>query len=33
MVPVGLVLKMVMSGTDKFLKSKDDFTEIKKTER
>ena len=32
MVPVGLVLKMVIGGTDKFLKAKDDFTEIKKTE-
>ena len=31
MVPVGLVLKMVIGNTDKFLKKKDDLLEIKKT--
>ncbi len=31
MVPVGLVLKMVIGGTDKFIKIKDSLSEIKKT--
>ncbi len=31
MVPIGLVLKMVIGGTDKFIKVKNDFTKIKKT--
>tara|TARA_B100000242_G_scaffold273918_1_gene227893 strand:- start:1760 stop:3703 length:1944 start_codon:yes stop_codon:yes gene_type:complete len=31
MVPIGLVLKMVIGGTDKFIKIKDSLSEIKKT--
>ena len=31
MVPVGLVLKMVIGGTDKFIRIKDDFSKPKKT--
>ncbi len=31
MVPIGLVLKMVIGGSDKFIKNKDRFLEIKKT--
>ena len=31
MVPIGLVLKMAIGGTDKFIKNKDRFLEIKKT--
>ena len=31
MVPVGLVLKMVIGGTDKFISVKDDLSEPKKT--
>ncbi len=31
MVPVGLVLKMAIGGSDKFIKNKDSFSEIKKT--
>ncbi len=33
MVPVGLVLKMVIGGSDKFLKFKDEFIELKKTQK
>ena len=33
MVPIGLVLKMVIGGTDKFIKKKDEFIEIKKTKK
>ena len=32
MVPIGLVLKMAIGGTEKFLKIKDDLSEIKKTQ-
>ena len=31
MVPIGLVLKMAIGGSDKFIKNKDRFLEIKKT--
>ena len=31
MVPIGLVLKMAMVDTDKFIKIKDDVIKIKKT--
>ncbi len=31
MVPIGLVLKMAIGGSDKFIKNKDSFLEIKKT--
>ena len=33
MVPVGLVLKMVIGGSDKFVKIKDDSFKIKKTKK
>ncbi|MAW17348.1 MAG: primosomal protein N' [Candidatus Pelagibacter sp. TMED272] len=33
MVPIGLVLKMVIGGTDKFFKSKDNSIKIKKTKK
>tara|TARA_B100000575_G_scaffold292884_1_gene302521 strand:+ start:3765 stop:5708 length:1944 start_codon:yes stop_codon:yes gene_type:complete len=33
MVPIGLVLKMVIGGVDKFLKIEDEFTDLKKTEK
>ena len=33
MVPVGLVLKMVIGGSDKFLKFKDELIELKKTQK
>ena len=33
MVPIGLVLKMVIGGTDKFIKKKDDTFQIKKTKK
>ena len=32
MVPIGLVLKMVIGSSDKFLRIKDDSTKLKKTE-
>ena len=33
MVPIGLVLKMVIGGTDKFIRIKDDLISIKKTKK
>ena len=33
MVPIGLVLKMVIGGTDKFIKANDNIIEIKKTKK
>ena len=33
MVPIGLVLKMVIGGTDKFFKAKDNSIKIKKTKK
>ena len=33
MVPIGLVLKMVIGGSDKFLRMKDNLTEAKKTKK
>ena len=33
MVPIGLVLKMVIGGSDKFVKIKDDSFKIKKTKK
>ena len=33
MVPVGLVLKMVIGGTDKFIRIKDDLSKAKKTKK
>ncbi len=33
MVPIGLVLKMAIGGTDKFIKSNDNFTKLKKTKK
>ncbi len=33
MVPIGLVLKMVIGGTDKYIRIKDNLTEIKKTKK
>ena len=33
MVPVGLVLKMVIGGTDKFIRIKDDLSKVKKTKK
>ena len=33
LVPIGLVLKMVIGGTDKFIKKKDELTNFKKTKK
>ena len=33
MVPIGLVLKMAIGGTDKFIRVKDDLIDVKKTEK
>ena len=33
MVPIGLVLKMVIGGSDKFVRIKDNLTEAKKTKK
>ena len=33
MVPIGLVLKMVIGGTDKYIRIKDNLAEIKKTKK
>ena len=33
MVPIGLVLKMVIGGTDKYIKIKDKIIEVKKTKK
>ena len=33
MVPIGLVLKMVIGGSDKFIRKKDNIPEIKKTKK
>ena len=33
MVPIGLVLKMVIGGSDKFIRKKDIIPEIKKTKK
>ena len=33
MVPIGLVLKMVIGGTDKYIRIKDNLAEIKKLKK